>query len=144
MALQTTYTEAPAAFLVGAVADTNHKVLISRTVEGAAVAFGKPLAQGTADKGARITTTGDVAGDFVGISVRDQATFGDQFAVGESARVMKTGTIAVAVVATVAAGDPVHVIVAAGTFSNTGGVAWPGARYEDSGASGSTVRIRID
>ena len=142
MALQDTYVETMAAGVPGAIADTNHKVLISRTVEGAPVGFGVPLAQGAGDYGARATTTGDTA--IVGITVRDQSTFGDQFEVGESARVLTTGTLWINTVAAVVAGDPVHVIVADATFSNTGGVAIDGARFEDSGDAGSTLRVRID
>lgn len=141
MATQTTYTETMDALRVGMVADTGHKVLISRNVEGAAVGFGKPLAQGDADMGARLTTTGDTA--VLGVTVMDRGENFDEFAVGASARVMTEGVTAVEVVAAVSAGDPVHVVVADGTFSNTGGVELPGARYETSAESGALAKIRL-
>jgi len=145
MSLQDTYNETPALGVVGAIADTRHRVLISRTIEGTegdVVAFGKPLAQGTADYGARATTTGDTA--IVGITTREQNVFTDGFAVDDSARVMTTGTIWVTAAVAVVAGDPVHVVVADGTFSNTGGVALANARYEDTAAADALVRIRLD
>lgn len=141
MAVQTEYNETLDAGRLGALADLGHNVLISRTIEGAAVGFAVPLAQGTNDKGARATTTGDTA--VVGVTVRDRSSTDDQFAVGDTARVMTEGVIWVSPVAAVAAGDPVHVIVADATFSNTGGLALAGSRYEDSGAAGSLVRIRL-
>ena len=145
MALQDTYAEAPALGVVGAIADTRHRVLISRTIEGAdgdVIAFGVPVAQGDADYGARATTGTDTA--VLGIVTRDQVEFTEGFAVGRTARVMTTGTIWVNAAVDVSAGDPVNVVVADGTFSNTGGVEIDGARFEDSASAGALVRIRLD
>jgi len=141
MAVQTTYQESLDAGRVGAIADTTNKVLISRTAEGAAIGFGVPIAQGTADRGARATATGDTT--VIGITVRERSATDDQWAVGESMRVMKQGAIYVEAAATVAAGDAVHVIVDGGTFSNTGGVEIPGALYESSGDAGDLVQVRL-
>ena len=115
--------------------------MLSRQAEGAAIGFGVPVAQGTADRGARATTTGDT--EIAGITVRERSALNDQWAVGADMRVMTSGALFVVAAATVAAGDPVHVIVDGGTFSNTGGVAIPGAVYETSGDSGDNVIVRL-
>lgn len=141
MAVQTIYNETLEAGREGAIADMATKTLLSRVVETAAVGFGKPVVQGSADNGARLSTTGDTA--ILGISVRERSTVSDQFAVGDNMRVLTQGSIWVKVAATVAAGDPVHVIVASATFSNAGGVAITGALYETSAASGELAKVRI-
>jgi len=146
MAIEDTYSETMDAGRDGAIGDTGHKVLISRTVEGAAVGFGKPVVQGTADYGCRAPTTGDTA--ILGVTIRDRSADGgpvtaDQFPVGHEARVMTAGVTFLTVAAAVEAGDPIHVVVADGTFVKSGGVAIPNARYETSGASGARVKARI-
>lgn len=141
MATQTVYKETMDAARVGMLADTTNTTLLSRNIEGAAVGFGKPVVQGAADKGARISTTGDTK--ILGITVRERSTLDDEFAVGDSARVATVGAIWVSVVAAVAAGDPVHVIVADGTFTNTGGVEITEARYDTSAAIGELALVRM-
>ena len=85
MAVQTTYTNMTEG-RIGAIADGNDKVLISRTAEVAAIGFGLPVVQGSADDGVHMAKTGDTA--ILGISVRDRSTENDEFAIGESVRVM--------------------------------------------------------
>lgn len=141
MAVQDSYSETMRPAVKGAIVNMEPKVLISRTVEGASVGFGIPVAQGAEDKAARATTTGDT--EVLGITVLERSTFDDEFAVGDEARVMTKGVIWTTAVATVAAGDPVHVIVADATFSNTGGVAIPNARFDSSGTAGQLVKVRL-
>lgn len=141
MAIQTVYNETMDAGRVGAIADTGTKTLISRTAEVGAVGFGLPVAQGVADNGAHKAKTGDTA--ILGITVRERSATDDQWAVGESMRVMTQGVIWVEAAATVAAGDPVHVLVDTATFSNAAGVVIAGARYDSSGTSGDLVKVRL-
>ena len=144
MAIQDDYAEVMQSGVPGAIADTANKDLMSRTVEGAAIGFGLPLAQGDTDYGVRATTTGDT--EIVGITVRDQSTFGDEFAVGDSARVLEKGTIWVTTAVAVAARDDVLVTVADGSFTNVvaaGNVAIDGARFDDTGDANAVVRIRL-
>lgn len=141
MAVQTTYNETLDAGRAGALVNTGEKVLVSKNVEDEALPFGRPVTQGTADNGVHLTTTGDTS--VLGISVRDRSATTDQFAVNDSARVMLKGVIWVSPVVTVAAGDPVHVVAADGTFTNTGGITVSGASYESSGASGALVKVRL-
>lgn len=141
MAVQTNYSEMQDALRAGFIYDQGPNELLSRIVEDAALKFGKPVTQGTADNAVHPTTTGDTA--IFGISVLDQSTLDDEFAVGSNARIITSGPVAVVAAATVAAGDPVHVVVATGTFTNTGGVAIAGALYESSGVSGDLVKVRL-
>lgn len=143
MATQSTYSEALDPGRPGALADLGHNVLISRTIEagGDDVAFGKPVTQGASDYEARLITTGDTA--VLGIAVRDRASPSDVFKAGESARILTEGVIWVTAAVAVDAGDPVTVVLASATFSNTGGVAITGARYEESGDAGALVPIRL-
>lgn len=136
MAIQTQYKETLDAGRAGALVNTEPKTLISRNAE-AVIGFGLPVEQGAADSGVVLSAGGAV----LGITVRERSTDDDQFAVGDSARVMTTGVIWVTAGAAVAAGDPVHAV---GTvFNNTGGVAIANARYDSSAASGELVKVRI-
>ena len=144
MAVQTTYNETMDAGRLGAIADTNDKTLVSRNAEVAAIGFGAPVVQGTADNGVWEAKTGDTA--IYGISVRDRSTSNDEFAVGESVRVMTKGTIWVTAAVAVAAGDPVAVKVADATFEKTaatGVIAIAGARWDSSAAIGELAKIRL-
>lgn len=141
MAVQTNYSEMQDALRAGFIYDMAPNELLSRTVEDAALAFGKPVTQGTADSAVHPTTTGDTT--ILGISALDQSTLDDEFAIGSSARIITSGPVAVEAAATVAAGDPVHVVVATGTFTNAGGVQIVGATYESSGDSGDLVKVRL-
>lgn len=141
MAIQTVYNKTMDAGRAGAIADMQGATLISRNAEVGAIGFGLPLAQGADDNGAHKAKTGDTA--IIGISVRERSSTDDEYAVGDSVRVMTNGVIWVTAAATVAAGDPVHVVVASATFTNTGGVAIAGARYDSSGTSGQLVKVRL-
>lgn len=145
MAIQTTYNETLASGKAGSIVNTEPKTLISRTVENAdGVDFGLAVSQGTADSGCHKTTTGDTK--ILGIAVRDRSVNPEtpnKFAQYDSARVMTKGVVLVTANATVAAGDPVHVVVADNTFTNTGGVQITNARYDSSGTSGDLVAVRL-
>lgn len=141
MAIQTTYNETLDAGRVGAIADTNEKTLISRTAEVGSIGFGMPVVQGDDDRGAWKAKTGDTA--ILGISVRERSSTNDEWVVGESMRVMTEGSIWVTASVDVVAGDPVSVVVATAEFSNTGGVAIEGARFETSATAGNLAVVRI-
>lgn len=141
MAVQTVYNENIDAARVGALADTGEKVIVSRTVKDAAAAFGVPVTQDNIDGCVHPTTTGDTT--IFGISVRDRSTLNDEFAVNDTARILKKGVIWVTAAATIAEGEPVHVTVATGAFTNTGGVQIANASYESAGASGDFVKVRL-
>jgi hypothetical protein len=153
MPIQTSYTETMRAGVVGAIVNTEPNNLISRTVEGAAIGFGVPVAQGAGDKGARATAAGDTAARFVGVTVREHSVRPEtpnSFAVGETARVMTRGVIWVTASIAVAAGDPVFVTVATGAFRNsataTAGaeIQIPNSRFDTSAAAGALVQLRLD
>lgn len=141
MTTQTNYSDTQDALRAGLIFDLSPNVLLSRIVEGAALLFGKPVSQGATDGSVHPTTTGDTT--VLGVSVRDQSVLADQFAVGDSARIITEGPVAVEASVTVAAGDPVHVVVATGAFTNTGGVQIAGALYESSGDAGDLVKVRL-
>lgn len=143
-----TYKAEPSAGIAGAIVNTEHKNIVSRTVENAAgVKFGKPVAKGSADKSCRPTKAGDTR--FIGITVVDRTATGvadDQFNQYEGARVLEEGVIWVEVAEAVTAGDPVVVDVVAGTFIKTAAaekIAWDGVVYDTSADAGSIAQVRI-
>jgi len=146
MATQTTYGTAFAASYLGMVANEEPNNLISRSVEGAAVGFGVVVKQGTADRGVAAATA---ANDVVrGITVRDQSTTDDEFAVGADALVMTRGVIWVTAGETVTAGSPAYMKVGtadAGKFmvTTTSNLAIPRAIFETSGAKDALVAVRL-
>jgi len=142
MALQTTYLDNIPTAYAGALVNTEHKVLISRTVEDAAgLAFGLAAMQGSGDKGCVVSD----GSEFLGVTVRQyssNAKTPDLFAQYESARLATKGVIWVANSGGVAAGDAVHTL-AAGALANSGGVAIPGARWETTAADGELAQLRL-
>ena len=140
-AVQTSYSENQGALRVGQIVDTTDNTLISRNVEVAALGFGLPVVQGADDRGAWKAKTGDTK--ILGITVRERSQENDEWAVGDTARIMTKGTIAVTASVEVSAGDPVTVVVATAAFSNTGGVAIPNATYQTSGGVGDVVEVKL-
>ena len=131
----------------GEVADLSLATIVSRTVQTAALAFGKAVKIGTAEHTVKNVETGDTA--IFGLSVRSQATSAesaDVYPVGDTASILLKGTIWVKVGVAVAPGDPVFVTVADGTFkkaSGAGNVAISGATYETTAALNGLARVRI-
>lgn len=150
MAVQSTYLSEMVAAYVGMVANTEPNNLISRDVETAAgVGFGVPVQQGTADYECKIMAAG--ATGCVGITVRDQSTTDDKFAVSDSALLMRNGVIWVTVSDSggVDAGDPVWVKLSDGTFSNAdagsdGSIKLAGCIWETTAANNALAKIRVD
>lgn len=158
MAVQTNYSDTQPAAVAGAQATMIPATVISRTVEGnAGIGFGKPVAQGTADKGCHLFTSGDTA--VLGITLLDRSAAGqtvsagqvtahtpDTFAVGETARIITKGDVWVEAAAAVDAGDPVYVTTS-GTITNASGggnVQIAGARWDTSTtAPGQLAVVRL-
>lgn len=147
MALQTNYPDTQPAAVVGMQATMLPATIISRNVEDAGgIAFGKPVFQGTTDKG--ITATSNAK--FVGITLLDRSATGvtgnpDAFPQRASARVITKGDIWVAASVAVAAGDPVY-LTSAGAFTNvaTNNTAITGARWDTSTtAAGQLAVVRL-
>ena len=154
MAVQTSYPDTQPAAVAGLQATQIPATVISRTVETAAIGFGKPVAQGADDKGCvGFTGTG-----LLGITLLDRSAAGmtvasgqvtartaDQFGVGESARIITKGDVWVVASVAVDAGDPVYVTTA-GTFakaSGGGNVLYPGARWDTSAGANALAVIRL-
>lgn len=152
MAYTEAYNTDPVVALEGMIADTSPAVIISRTVETAALGFGKPAVQGAADHGC----DGDVSGaaDIIGISVRSQATPAEspnEYPVGDTASLMRKGVIWAKVTDAggVVAGDPVWLKLADGTYSNadvgsSGSIKLAGCVWETSAANGALARMRVN
>lgn len=154
MAVQTTYSDNQPAAIAGLQSTMIPATLISRTVETAAVPFGRAVKQGTADKGCSLFGSGDTA--VLGISVLDRGASGltvangqvtgrtlDAFGVGESARIMTKGDVWVVCATGCVAGNPVYVRPSNGAFQNSSAnsaVQIPGARW-DTSASGSELAV---
>ena len=142
--MATIYKKEMDAGVAGAIATTENKDIVSRTVETAAgIGFGLAVVQGVNNKGIRLATTGDTK--ILGVTVLDR-TAGDlingKFIQNESARVMIKGTILVQVTEAVNAGDDVAVDLATAEFNKTG-VKIANARYETSAAIGGLAQIHI-
>ena len=148
MAVQTDYTSEMAPGYEGMIANTEPNVLISRTVEGAAIGFGRAVKQGTADTEIEAATA--AADVYRGITVRDQSvdpSSANATPVGESALVMTKGVVWVTAFDGVVAGAPVYMRVAGGsarfTDTATDNLAIPGAVFDSSGGAGDLVKIRL-
>ncbi len=157
MAVQTSYSETLSAAVAGAQATMLPASILSRTVETAAVPFGRAVKQGTADKGCALFGSGDTA--ILGIAIRDQSASGqtvtsgqvtdttaDQFGVGESARVMVKGDVWVVCATGCSAGDSVFVRPSNGDFQDSNAntaVQIVGARWDTSAEAGGLAVVRL-
>ena len=127
----------------GHIDNMETSVLISRTVETAAgIGFGKPVTQGSNDKG--VIATGGSTTSVLGITMRDRSVrTADKISQYEDAVIMTKGVIWVTAAVAVDAGDPVHVIVASNTFSKTGGVTLSNARWDTSASANALAKVRL-
>lgn len=146
MALQTEYPNRRAKGYPGMLSDTGFFDNDSMTVETAAVAFGAPVAYGSGDRMCRPMAAGDTR--IAGVAIRVQGLAAteareDEFAVGDTASIMKKGRMFVTASVAVAAGDPVHVVLATGAWTNTGGLEVAGGVYQTGAAAGELARIRL-
>lgn len=157
MPVQTTYPDNQPVAVAGAQATMVPATIISRSVETAAIGFGKAVAQGTADKGCHAFGAGDTA--ILGITLLDRSASGlsvtngqvsgqtaDTFGVGESARVITKGDVWVNASVAVDAGDPVYVIPATGAFAKTSAssaVQIAGARWDTSTTGAGLAVVRL-
>lgn len=142
--VQSTFSETIRPAVAGMIANMETYNTVTRTVETAAgIAFGKPAFQGTADDEVAVTGTA-----ILGITVRDvtlDVVNADKYVEGASAAVMTQGVIWVTAGEAVAAGDPVYVTAADGTFKKTasGNVAMANARFDTSASNGGLVKVAI-
>lgn len=157
MAVQTNYPDTQPAAVAGAQATMIPATIISRTVESAAVPFGRAVKQGTADKGCSLFGSGDTA--VLGISLLDRSAAGttvvngqvtartpDVFGVGESARVITKGDIWVVCATGCSAGDPVYVRPSNGDFQDSSAnsaVQIAGARWDTSAGAAGLAVVRL-
>lgn len=146
-AVQTTYAATHAAGYAGMEAETESsgRRNLSRTVETAAIGFGKAVSQGAGDHG--IVAFSSTATKFLGITVRDQSVdpkSPEAFRVGDTAAVKIEGAIYVVAAAPVAAGDPVY-LDATGNFTNVsaGNAAVPRATFRTSAAANALTIVRL-
>lgn len=143
MAIQTTYNARLSEGYAGEIADLGVSDVISREVETAAIGFGLPVIQGTADHQCKVGS----AGVFLGITVRDVTLSdddNDQYQVADTAAVMTRGVIWVTAGEAVVAGDAVY-RTAAGVLNKTSSsnTLIANARWETSAASGALAKIRL-
>lgn len=141
MAVQTQYNENLDALRLGHIYDTSNKDLISRSADADGIAFGDAVVESGVDGQARKVAADDVR--ILGIVARERSALGETYKAGADLRIICKGPVAVMASAAVAAGDEVHVVVADGTFTKTGGVVIEGARYESSGNAGDLVKVRL-
>lgn len=162
MSLQTNYSETQVAGLPGARATMLRGDIISRTVETAAIAFGKAVSNGAADKGCKEFGGADTQAMILGIAIIDRSASGltvvngqvtgqtlDAFGVGESARILTVGSggdVWVTCASGCTAGDPVYVRPSNGDFQDSNAnsaIQILGARYDTSAGAGEIAVVRL-
>lgn len=116
---------------------------------GAAIAFGQALMKGATDDAVIPLTTGN---KFVGIAQENIYTSGEpvddqpRYGVGDILGVADMGVIFVEVAADVVKGNAVWYLPSSGLYyaaTGTGRMLLPGCEFDQSGASGAYVPIRI-
>lgn len=132
--------------VVGGIANTENRNIVSRAVETAeGLEFGVPVVQGTLDKTCRATKAGDTV--FTGVTLLDRSTLNDRFDQYDTARILIEGVVWVKVAEAVKAGDPVVVTVATGAFGKTEdsatAVAMANAFYDTSAAAEGLAQLRL-
>jgi len=142
--LQGSFVEDIAVGYPGMEADGELSNIITRTLEAGTVGFGKPVYQGTNDRGVVTTQNANLMGFTIAnktLPVTD-ARPADTYAAKDSIRVKGRGKIWVTAGAAVQDRQPVY-LTAAGAITNvtTGNQAAPGWEFDDTAASGSPVRI---
>lgn len=142
---QGSYDNQFAAGYAGMIADTALSDVASRTVENAVVGFGRAVGRGAADGSCRLGGTG-----FEGITIADKSVQSndesvDEYAVGESAGVMRKGTVWVEVGANVSPASTVYFIPATGVITSaaSGNTEIAGAKFETTATSGNLARLYL-
>lgn len=143
--MQSTYLTELATAYAGMIANEEPKFLVSRTVETAALGFGKAVKRGAADSGV-VATAGAAADIFLGITVREHDTVAqDVFSVKEDALIMTKGVIWVVAAGAVTQGGAVYVD-SAGKYTSTVGTNTPvpNGRFDSSTtAADQLVKVRL-
>lgn len=142
---QSTFGEDIAFGFPGMEADGELSNIISRTLEGAtACAFGRPVYQGSADRGCDLTVDANLLGFAVarkGLPVTEDRA-ADTFAPGDTLPIKERGKIWVTC-ATAAAKNAQVYVTAAGavTATSSGNTAATGWKFDDTLAAPGIVRI---
>lgn len=143
--MQNAYATGLAPAVEGMIANQEPQVMISRTVETAAIGFGQLVVRGAADGGC-IKAAGTAALISLGVTVRDHSVVsGDVFAVKEDALIMNKGVIWVIAAVAVTQGQPAY-YTPAGRFTNVVGTNTPviGGRFDSSTAgTDQLVMLRL-
>ena len=145
--VQSTYPDRQPEAYEGMIANTEPNVLISRTVETAAIGFGKAVKQGTADD--EVEAADNAADVYRGVTVRDMSVDPDSpdaTPVGHSALVMTKGVVWVTAEDTVVAGADVYMVPGTGKFTDTStsNLPIPNAVFDSSGVADELVKIRLN
>jgi hypothetical protein len=146
--IQTTYPSTMRPGVEGAIVNEEPVRMISRTVEDAAgIPYGRGVIQGVGDKGCKLGAF-TTEGKMLGVTVRDRmgyAEFPNGFMQYQSARIMRSGVIWVAVTSAVVAGDPAAVDATGKFGKGTGTGDVPHARFDTTQATiGGLAQLRID
>lgn len=135
---QDNYNPAMEAWIEGFVSDTAVvRDAISREVETANIPFARAVSKGTGDR--EVVLGG---ANYQGITVANRTMNDEFYAVGETASVLRKGTIIVRPTVAVNADDDATYDPATGQF-NTGGTAIPGAKYMTTVAAGALVELYL-
>lgn len=142
--IQTEYTERMARALPGQIQGSDFNTGTGVCEVEAGLAFGRPVAQGTSERG---VVAAGVLATFLGITVRDVALGAEveSIAEGKNCSYLKRGQIAVISGADgIVPGDPVHYNATGGVWLKTGQQGpIVGARYVSAGDTDDIVIIEL-
>lgn len=143
--VQSAFSEDFANGFPGQIADGELSNIISRDLEGNdACAFGRPVYQGSADRGIDLTVDANLVGFAVaqkGLPVTADRD-ADTYAPGDNVPVMERGKLWVTSISTASKGDQVYVTSAGAITNSSGGnTAATGWEFDDTITAAGIVRI---
>lgn len=133
------YTDKLPVGYAGMIAETSGpKDVASRTVESESIAFGLAVGAGTADRSCRLGGTG-----FEGIAISDKSRLADLYDIGESAGIMRKGSVWVVASTDVTSSDPVTFTAATGVIGAGLAVTAANAKFETTATAGDLVLVYL-
>ena len=145
VAVQSSFSGTPAFGFPGMEADGELSNIVTGILEGAtACAFGRPVYQGTADRGLTLTVSANLIGFALAskgqVVTADRAA--DTYAPGDNVPVKERGKLWVTSASAADKGDPVYVTAAGAiTATATGNTAAEGWAFDDTITAAGLVRI---
>lgn len=135
--IQGSYDDGIGQAQVGVLANSALSDVASRQIEGGEIPFGRVVSQGAADRGVVIG-----GADAIGITTVDRTILTEHFQVGNTAPIMRKGSIWVLTTEAVTPSDTVSFDPATGEI-NASGTELANARFETTAAAGELVQVHL-